>query len=230
MLPFHLFRPTLFFLFLNAGTATAADPEDDVFDLNNLRVKITPNLPYVPIKHDGKMLTLMRHQDIEHTVDPPFHLTARNCPPFCIQPMSLHPGVETIGELELMEYLKRVSKGDESLLVVDSRTPDFVAAGTIPGSVNIPYTRLLRGETKAEDIVEVLQFEFNAGFSEGLWDFSVAKTLVMFCNGPWCGQSPTNIQALLQLGYPPNKIKWYRGGVQAWEQFGLTTVKPGKTE
>ena len=118
----------------------------------------------------------------------------------------------------------------ESVLVVDSRTPDFVEAGSIPGAMNIPYTQLLPEQTEPQDIAELLQFEFNAGFDDGLWDFSTAKTLVMFCNGPWCGQSPTNIKALLKLGYPAERIKWYRGGMQAWEQFGLTTVKPEKTD
>jgi rhodanese-related sulfurtransferase len=220
---------TVLFLF-HSTTSFAATPEDDVFDLENLRVKITPALPYISVNHDGKPVTVMRHQDIEHTVDAPFHLTARDCPPFCIQPMSLHPGVETIGELELLDYLKRINQGDESILLVDSRTPDFVRAGTIPGSVNIPYKQLEREYAKAADIAGLLQLEFNAGFSDGLWDFSAAKTLVMFCNGPWCGQSPTNIRALLKLGYPPDRIKWYRGGMQAWEQFGLTTVKPSDNE
>jgi hypothetical protein len=50
--------------------------------------------------------------------------------------------------------------------------------------------------------------------------------LVLFCNGAWCGQSPTNIKALLSFGYPPHKLKWYRGGMQAWEQMGFTTVTP----
>jgi hypothetical protein len=27
-------------------------------------------------------------------------------------------------------------------------------------------------------------------------------------------------------GYPADKIKWYRGGMQSWEIVGLTTVKP----
>jgi len=31
---------------------------------------------------------------------------------------------------------------------------------------------------------------------------------------------------LLKFGYPPEKIKWYRGGMQAWETVGLTTIKP----
>ena len=53
-----------------------------------------------------------------------------------------------------------------------------------------------------------------------------AKTLVMFCNGMWCGQSPANIRTLLRFGYPADKLKWYRGGMQDWEILGLTTVTP----
>ena len=39
------------------------------------------------------------------------------------------------------------------------------------------------------------------------YDFSKAKTLVLFCNGPWCSQSPDMIFALLEIGYPPEKLK-----------------------
>jgi rhodanese-related sulfurtransferase len=224
----RLLSPLIFGFFtlaLQVSHTPAANPEDGLFDLEALRVRITPGVAYLDIKHDGKTVRLMRHQDADHTVDAPFDRTSRDCPPFCIQPMGLHPGVETIGELELLEYLKRVNDGDESLLVIDSRTPDLVGRGTIPGSVNIPYTHLDRSLARPEEVAETLQIEFNAGYSDGLWDFSGAKTLVMFCNGPWCGQSPANIQALLKLGYPPGRIKWYRGGMQAWEQFGLTTVR-----
>ena len=47
----------------------------------------------------------------------------------------------------------------------------------------------------------------------------------MFCNGMWCGQSPNNIRTLLRFGYPADKIKWYRGGMQNWSNLGFTTVK-----
>ena len=65
-----------------------------------------------------------------------------------------------------------------------------------------------------------------SGVVHEVFDFSKAKTLVMFCNGMWCGQSPANIKTLLKYGYPPEKIKWYRGGMQDWEILGLSTVKP----
>ena len=69
-----------------------------------------------------------------------------------------------------------------------------------------------------------MENEFGVKESEGLLDFSDAKTLVLFCNGMWCGQSPNNIKNLLRFGYPAHKIKWYRGGMQDWEMLGLTTV------
>ena len=36
------------------------------------------------------------------------------------------------------------------------------------------------------------------------------------------------LENLLGFGYPANKIKWYRGGMQSWETLGLTTAKPAQ--
>lgn len=215
----------LFLLLVGLPGAHAADPSEDFFDLENLRVNIREDIPYVTVKHQGEDIIVMRRQDEGATIDAPYDSTSRDCPPFCIQPMHLNPGVETIGELELIEYLQRVSSGDSEVLVIDSRTEAYTQLGTIPGSINIPFTKLDLSYTPESEIVETLKLDFNAFFSGELWDFRHAKTLVFFCNGPWCGQSPTNIRILLRLGYPPEKLKWYRGGIQAWEQFGLTTVK-----
>ena len=117
--------------------------------------------------------------------------------------------------------------GDDSILVIDSRTPDWVKRGTIPGAINIPWTTLNISKSDPFTIVDTLEKHFNVKAQEDLYDFSKAKTLVMFCNGIWCGQSPNNIKSLLKIGYPPHKIKWYRGGMQDWAILGLTTV-PGK--
>ncbi len=210
---------------LSSMPALAADPSKDVYDLNDLRVKITERLPYLKVKHKGREVIVMRHQDPAHTIEPPFDQTARDCPPFCVQPMRLHPGVETIGELELLDYLRRVSDGDTTVMVIDSRTEAFTQLGTIPGSVNVPYTKLDPAHATPKSIAELLQFDFDAVYHDGLWNFNAPKTLVFFCNGPWCGQSPSNIKFLLNLGYPSEKLKWYRGGMQAWEELGFTTVR-----
>ncbi len=196
--------------------------------VDGVAVRITRDLPSLDVMHDGKMVTIMRNQDPKHTINPAYAMTSRKCPPFCIQPSTLAPGVETIGEVEMLDYLAHMSAGDNSILVVDSRTPEWVKKGTIPGSVNIPWTSLSLAEGAGPmSIREIMENRFGAKYLDGLWDYTDAKTLVMFCNGIWCSQSPNNILNLLKFGYPPYKIKWYRGGMQDWEILGLTTV-PGK--
>ena len=190
-------------------------------------VNITPEIESVTVRHGEQQIPIMRNQNQKNTVNPAFAKTSRKCPPFCIQPVKLAPGVETIAELEVLEYLKRMSEGDDSIVVIDSRTPDWVAKGTIPGAINIPWTRLdpARGADPIS-IGEILEGTLNAQNLEGLWNFRNARTVVLFCNGMWCGQSPNNIRNLLGFGYPADKIKWYRGGMQNWEILGLTTAKP----
>ena len=203
-------------LLISAGTQAADKPA----------VGITPDITSVSVMHDGKKTTITRNQDQKNTVNPAFAKTSRKCPPFCIQPAVLAPGVETIAEVEMLDYLSKMSAGDDSILVIDSRTPDWVKKGTIPGAINIPWTAL--NPAKGADpisIGEIMVDKFGVKELEGLWDYSNARTLVMFCNGMWCGQSPNNIKNLLKFGYPADKIKWYRGGMQDWEILGLSTAK-----
>ncbi|MGR9089662.1 MAG: rhodanese-like domain-containing protein [Gammaproteobacteria bacterium] len=209
---------TLLSAFLVAGPGAA--------DEAKLRVNITPDIADVEVMHNGEKLAIMRRQDAASTVNPAYAKTARDCPPFCIQPIVIAPGVETIGELELLDYLARAADPANSVLVIDSRTPDWVSNGTIPGAVNIPWTRLSPSAgADPFDIAEIFEQRFGAIAQEGFWNFSNARTLVLFCNGNWCGQSPTNIRTLLHFGYPAHRIKWYRGGMQAWESLGLTVVR-----
>jgi rhodanese-related sulfurtransferase len=173
-------------------------------------------------------VSFSRNQDNNNTVNPAFAKTSRPCPPFCIQPSSLAPNVETIAETEVIHYVKKMKEGDSSIAVIDSRTPDWVAKGTIPGAQNLPFT-LIKNAMKNLDagaLADTLKkFGVKVSDSGDLYNYSNAKTLVMFCNGMWCGQSPTNIKDLLALGYPSHKIKWYRGGMQNWEILGLNTAK-----
>ncbi len=190
-------------------------------------VGITPDIMSVDLNVAGETVSVMRNQDNNATVNPAFAKTSRPCPPFCIQPSNLATGVETIGEVELLQLAKNMNMGDESIVVIDSRTPDWVERGTVPTALNVAWTRLnpAKGATPIE-IAEILESVFNVTESEGLFDFSNSRTAVLFCNGMWCGQSPNNIKNLLRLGYPAHKIKWYRGGMQNWENLGLTTVSP----
>ncbi|MBU1397019.1 MAG: rhodanese-like domain-containing protein [Gammaproteobacteria bacterium] len=193
-----------------------------------LEVAIAAGLPSVEVMHGDQKVAIMRNQDQKNTINPDFAKTSRKCPPFCIQPGELAPGVATIGELEVIHYLKKMNDGDKSILVVDSRTPDWVAKGTIPGTINIPWDKLNIGKSDPITVQDILEKHLGVRSQDGFYMFDNAKTVVMFCNGPWCGQSPTNIRGLLKIGYPADKIKWYRGGMQDWEMLGLSTVKPAK--
>jgi len=191
-----------------------------------LEVNITTALASVNVMHDGRKVTIMRNQNQSNTVNSDFAKTSRKWPPFCIQPGELAPGVKTIGELEVLQFLKIINEGDASIMIVDSRTPDWVKKGTIPGTMNIPWDKLDIGKSGSTAVAEVLEKQLSVKRQDGFWNFDGAKTLVMFCNGSWCGQSPTNIKDLLKIGYPAHKIFWYRGGMQDWENLGLTTVEP----
>ena len=210
-------------LFVAAIAATLAAP----VAAEDLAVKITSGIGSVDVMHGDQTVTIMRNQDQKNTVNPAFAKTSRKCPPFCIQPSKLAPGIETIGEAEVINFAKAMSDGDDSIVLIDSRTPDWVGKGTIPSAMNVPWTKL--NPAKGADpisIAEIMEGVFNVASNEELMDFSNCKTAVMFCNGMWCGQSPNNIENLLKFGYPAHKIKWYRGGMQDWEILGLTTV-PG---
>ena len=189
-------------------------------------VQITKSLTHINVKHFGKPVRIERNQDTEHVVDFDYSFTSRPCPPFCVQPLKLAEDVETIGELELLDYLKRMNAGDKSIVVIDSRTPEWLQRGMIPGAINIPWTKLYYKSWNMKELTEILQLEFNTVKDSAIWNFENAKTLILYCNGIWCGQSPSNIKSLLLLGYPHNKLKWYRGGMQSWKTLGFTTVLP----
>ena len=206
-------------------------------------VGITPTLSSITVMHNGKETEIKRNQDNANTVNPAFAKTSRACPPFCIQPMGLGKGIQTIGEVEVINYADKMSKGDSNIILVDSRTPDWVAKGTIPGAVNVSWVELTpsKGAT-TEGIMNVMTkqfavklaadkdaFDVDEAIADGdtskVFDFTDAKTLVMFCNGMWCGQSPASIAALRKFGYPADRIKYFRGGMQTWEILGLSTAK-----
>lgn len=188
-------------------------------------VNISKDIPYIEVRLQGKNIRIQRVQENDNMVEPDFAQTSRPCPPYCIQPIQLAPGVETIGELEILQYLKEAGKSNR-VMIIDSREPEWLGKGMIPGAISIPWTQLYNKTAKNEAIADILQLQFNAVQLDEIWNFEAAKTLIFYCNGPWCGQSPTNIRALLALGYPAHKIKWYRGGMQSWKLFGLTTVTP----
>lgn len=192
-----------------------------------LDVNITPSMASVVTLHNGEQVVIQRNQDRKHRVRPFFTHTSRRCPPFCIQPIVAAPGVETYGELEVLDALARIGKGDDTVILIDARTRQWPRRGMIPGAVNIPWSEL--EVDSAQDLFDnVLHPRFGVTRNGEALDFSDAKTVVLYCNGIWCSQSTNTIEALLDLGYPAGKLKWYRGGMQDWESLGLTTVVSGE--
>lgn len=186
---------------------------------------IAAGLPAVTVLHQGRPITITREQDPAATIRAEYAPVARPCPPYCIQPMQLAEGVETFGELEVLGYLQRVAAGDTRYMVIDSRTPDWYEKVTLPGAVNVPYAQNMDGvATDLPGVQRTLVDRFGVEEKDGRYDYSKARTLAIFCNGPWCGQTPNYIRTLLALGYPADKLKWYRGGMQDWCALGLTTA------
>lgn len=163
----------------------------------------------VPTPSGGEVV-ISREQNTEAVIEGDFARIARPCPSFCIQPISPAEGVTTIGELELMEALQ-----NPDVVVVDSRVRPDWETGTIPGSVSIPYTEM------ADRLGELgCEIDFD-GF---LCDGDAVKDVVLFCNGPWCGQSPAAIRRIIEAGYPAERISYYRWGMQGWRMLGLTVA------
>lgn len=172
-------------------------------------VRLTPDLLEVEVPTADGPVVIGRNQDPDATIDPDFSLTSRPCPPFCIQPLIPAPGVTPVGELELIEFL-RTGSG----LLIDGRTLEYHLRETLPGAISIPYTE-----------VAMRLDELGCSRAGERWDCSAAHEVLLFCNGAWCGQSPTAIRAMLREGYPAARIRYYRGGMQAWKSLGLTTVE-----
>ncbi len=211
-------------------------------------VMLTDYLAYLDVVQDGKPVRIQRIQDQDNVLNDGFAKTSRKCPPFCIQPMQVAPGVTTVGEAEIFRFMDRELKSGDGLLI-DARTPSWHEKGTIPGSINIPFTvfngddddpatvaalekvgGVQRGEVswltrKLEKVFAALGW-FGADRKTDTWDFTHAKQLVLWCNGPWCGQSPRAIHGLLSHGFPAENISYYRGGMQMWKILGLTVVEP----
>lgn len=204
-----------------------------------LDVKLTPLRDSIDVMHNGKKVRIQRIQNQEHTLTGSFAKTSRRCPPFCIHPMKIASGVQTVGEVEIFTFMEN-QLANGSGLIIDARLPTWYKKGTIPGSINIPFTvfekpdddaQLIKafhqlGVRKHSDESRLMKKLFSdSNKQKSKWDFSHAKELILWCNGPWCDQSPRAIRGLLKHSYPAEKLHYYRGGMQMWQILGLLTVQ-----
>lgn len=113
-----------------------------------------------------------------------------------IQPLQVADGVRTVDETEVNEFQEK------GLPIIDARTSDFYDISTIPGAKNIPHNEITKRREELDS----------------------SQSSIFFCNGPQCPQSPWAIHNLLEAGYPPEKILYYRGGMHDWVTLGLPLI------
>jgi rhodanese-related sulfurtransferase len=188
-----------------------------------LKVNIIDGLPFVDVDVNGENVRIQRIQDTNHKLKNSYTKTSRPTPPFNIQPFQPIKGVTTVTELDVINFIKeQVSENDG--LVIDARMPKWYKNGTIPGALNIPFSILYGGKNNPyiNQIFEI----FNVDIDGKKFDFNDAQTLLVFDNGPWCQQGVAAMKELIKLGYPKDKILYYRGGMQFWQILGLTVMTP----
>lgn len=144
-----------------------------------------------------------------------------------IQPIRFNDKIVTVGELEVLDFLKtKAQKEPSKYALIDSRPFEWYEQLTIASALSVPYDEL-----EVNDIVSQAEYEKNLAkmgiyITNGKLDFSQAKTIILFCNGAWCSQSNQAMNILIRLGYPQEKIMWYRGGIQSWLGMSLSTINP----
>lgn len=174
-------------------------------------MRITAQASRIVVQGPDGPLTIARVADPQHQLAPEWAQTSRPAPPAVLQPLVPVAGVVPLGELEIIEALQT-----PDIVVADGRKPDQYAKYTIPGAINLPFTDV-------EGALEALGCKRNG---DG-WDCGAARKVAMFCNGAWCGQSPTAIRKMTEAGFPPDRILYYRNGMQGWLLQGLSVWTPG---
>ena len=181
------------------------------------KVKITPDMAYIYVYHKGKAVKVHRIQDTEHKLTGEYAKTYR--PGKDIQPIKMQKDIQTIGEVELLKFMTEKGNSKKGLLV-DLRSKKAYRKESIPSAVNIPY-ETKDNKIKVEKILKILGAR---RASDGSLDTSRAMEVAFYCNGLWCDKSSEFIKTFLELGYPADKMLYYRGGFQMWKILGFTTV------
>ena len=167
------------------------------------KVKITKDLKSLIVTFQKKEFLIER-------------LDNKECPPYCISPINID-NIKTIGELETIEFMKSLKKSRNRLLI-DARNSIEYKRNTLPTAVNIPYSMLTPNSKYREEILKLLGVK---KLKKG-WHFKYVHKLLIFDNGILDSRAIKMIDSLVKIGYPKNKILYYRGGVNSWKELGLT--------
>jgi rhodanese-related sulfurtransferase len=167
------------------------------------KVKITEDLDSVNITFQKRDFLIER-------------VAQKGCPPYCISPMKIAK-IKTIGELETINFIRSLKK-NRGRIVVDARTTVEYKKDTLPTAINIPYSMLSPKSKYRNEILKLL----GVRKLQKKWYFKTVHKLLIFDNGILDNQATKIIKSLIKIGYPQNKILYYRGGVESWRRLGLT--------
>lgn len=143
-----------------------------------------------------------------------------------VLPIKYNENIKTIGELEVLDFIKnRLLKEPQKYALIDVRRESWFKLGTIPTAINIPFDEFEKDEFFM-DLFENSMKKLNVKKIDSKYSFKDAKQIVIFCNGAWCKQSFYAINNLIKIGYPQEKILWYRGGIHSWNSMSFTLYKP----
>jgi len=170
-------------------------------------LKVTPTLETISILHEGEEVVIKRK--VQEGVT--------ECPPFCIQPISIE-GVRSVGEVETLEFLKNL-KEKKLRLLLDVREHIAYQEATIPGAINLPLSMFNKKNPYYEKVLTLL----GAKKVAESWYFKNVHTLLVFGTSAMHNEASTMVKRLIKLGYPKEKILYYRGGMESWTRNGLTT-------
>jgi rhodanese-related sulfurtransferase len=205
---------------------------------------ITAEKPYAVLNNGNGLIRIERTAPDSLALDDQNATPSRPCPPFCVSPQRIADKVETVAELEVIEFMESTYLSGDGM-IVDLRSPDRYTKGTIPGSINIPFAEfeLQDGNAELQQQLEKLGVRargevgavvrtleklgmFDGEYKTDRWDFTNSRDVLLWCDDALCEESPRAIRALVSLGYPPEKLFYYRGGMRMWQSLGLTTVVP----
>jgi len=181
------------------------------------KVKITNDMSYIYVYHKGKAVKIHRIQDTKNKLTGEYALLYR--PGKYIQPININEDIQTIGEVELLKFMKEKTNSREGILI-DIRSKKEYKKESIPSAINIP-AEVKDNQVKLDKIFKILGLVKNEDKS---YNTNNALDVAIYSNGLWCDKSSLFIKKLIKLGYPAEKILYYRGGFQMWKILGFTTV------
>ena len=142
-----------------------------------------------------------------------------------VQPIKIDEKIQTVGEIEVLKFLQLLDFEPEKYIIVDARVKKWFKKISIPHSVNVEFLHVKYHDDYFESLDKVLSPLGVRKGKKGSLDFTHVKEAIIYCNGNWCTQSATMIKELVKLGYPKDKLYWYRGGLQDWISAGFTVSK-----